>query len=58
MYLSERSLVIFSRTQPVFVCKKVLHLVHLMRLRVWENGDAAVGLLGGGNSVVQVSASL
>ena len=43
------------------MCKEILHLVHLMFLggSLGEGEkDAAVGLLGGGNSVVQVSTSL
>jgi hypothetical protein len=45
----------------VFVCNEILHLVHLIFLggSLGEGEkDAAVGLLGGGNSVVQVSTSL
>jgi len=68
MYLSERSLVIFLIISSIFVCWRILHLVHLMHVIGGEfgrNGNerdscvgAVVGLLGGGNSVVQVSTSL
>jgi len=62
-YLSERSLVIFSIPSWIVVCEGILHLAHLMVLGVWEEGGkrcaacGRVGLLGGGNSVVQVSTS-
>jgi hypothetical protein len=68
MYLSERSLVIFLIISSIFVCWRILHQVHLMHVIGGEfgrNGNerdscvgAVVGLLGGGNSVVQVSTSL